>query len=166
MNKLKKTWNFLFGFKGRIGRLHFAIFLLFFIISLFVFNTLAYVFLQGLNSPSTIKNFSVYEIIFFAAIVLVLVVLVTIFKYSHIVRRIHDYDKSFGNSGLGITIALLEIIVVFLSFARSEYTLLLGFISLICLTSLVFIKGTKGENQFGAEPIPFWKKHNITQKQE
>ncbi|TGZ98602.1 DUF805 domain-containing protein [Rodentibacter pneumotropicus] len=165
MNKLKKTWNFLFGFKGRIGRLHFAIFLPFFIISLFVFNTLAYVFLKGLNSPSTIKNSSVYEIIFFAAIVLVLVVLVTIFKYSHIVRRIHDYDKSFGNSGLGIIIALVEIIGTFISLSgKGEYTFFLGFISIICLISLVFIKGTKGANQFGAKPIPFWKKRNITQK--
>ncbi|OOF52646.1 DUF805 domain-containing protein [Rodentibacter trehalosifermentans] len=158
MNKLKKTCNFLFGFSGRIGRLHFAISLLFLIISVVVFNILPQVFLMMLGYASIIQNSSAYEIIFVAVTVLVLTVLSIIFKYSHIARRIHDYDKSFGNSGLGITIALLDIIVMFLSFSRSEYTLLLGFVSIICLVSLVFIKGTKGENQFGAEPISFWKK--------
>ena len=166
MNKLKKIWNFLFGFKGRIGRLHFAIFLPFFLISIFIFNVLAYPFVRAFSSPSIVRNSSIYELILGAAILLILMALVTVFKYSHIARRTHDYGKSLGNSGIGTIIILLEIIGTLLVFSgKGEFVMLLlvllSIIAPIFLIALVFIKGTEGPNQFGEEPIPFWKKRNI-----
>ncbi|WP_373099024.1 MULTISPECIES: DUF805 domain-containing protein [Pasteurellaceae] len=177
MNKLKAIWNFLFGFKGRIGRLHFAIFLPFLVISFMIFNMLAFVSSKVL-ALSSIKQTNTYEIIQAIAILLISFVFYILLKYSHIVRRVHDYNKSIGSSVLGSTIIICEILVTFLSllssFILTSHSLediyiaitLLGFIGLICLISLIFIKGTKGENQFGKEPIPFWKKQNSASQQE
>ncbi|OOF49903.1 hypothetical protein BKK52_02570 [Rodentibacter trehalosifermentans] len=163
MSKLKKIWNFLFGFKGRIGRLHFAIFLPFLLIVSMVCFTLILTCLDIIRAPLVEVIYKIIAI----GIMLILFFFQIIFKYSHIARRIHDYDKCLGNSGLGITIILIEIIAILLSFVgMGEYIRLLAIIGIICFIALALIKGTKGENQFGSEPIPFWKKHNITQKQE
>ncbi|MCK3654599.1 hypothetical protein A4G19_02080 [Pasteurellaceae bacterium Macca] len=106
------------------------------------------------------------------------------FRYSHLIRRVHDFNYKITNSALFYTILLSDLVYLFIgipelySFSDSITPIyngtsligvktassqpylffLCGFISSICLIRLAFIKGTDGENDFGAKPVPFWKK--------
>lgn len=169
MNKLRRCWNFFFGFNGRISRLHFAIFLPFLVITFMAINFLFFIFSKAIT-PLSIQRSSTSEIILVIAILIIAVVFYLLLKYSHIARRVHDYNKDFWGSKLSSTIVVFEVIATIVSLnGKSEFALLsvylMGIIGLICLISLAFIKGTEGENNFGPKPVPFWKKNNSTQQQ-
>ena len=168
MNKLTFCWNFVFGFKGRVSRLHFAMFLPFLIIAFIAMNFLFFIFSKAIT-PLSIQRSSTSEIILVIAILIAATVFYLLLKYSHIARRVHDYNKDVWGSGLSSTIIVCDVIGIIVSLnGKSEFALLsvylMGIIGLICLISLAFIKGTEGENNFGPKPIPFWKKSNSTQQ--
>ncbi|MEG9498832.1 DUF805 domain-containing protein [Mannheimia indoligenes] len=161
MNSIKSFFGFFFGFKGRIGRLHYGLFLpVFTIIYLFITG-----FLTLINqkiSNSTMRSSA--EDFLGLAVIFAIVALVLVFKYSHIVRRIHDLNKKATDTNLFNTVLWIDILSPFTLLITSDIKLLVNLVmtvlSISCLITLAFKKGNEGENDFGKPQIPFWKKTN------
>lgn len=176
MNTIKKIFSFFLGFKGRIGRLHYFIFLILYtLISLFVINFSITILKHTI--PNILQRSNAIEILFTLLIIISIQILIFRIKYSHIIRRIHDYNKQDSESSLFLAICLSDFIFVFIyiietfsyySMKELYYlaTLVLSLISIISMFILVFIKGDQGNNKFGPKPILFWKKDNIEIKKD
>lgn len=163
MNSLKNFFGFFFGFKGRVGRLHYAVFLpIFAVIYLFIAGFLALIG-PKLNYHITNGTFGSAEDFLGLAIIFAVVALVLVFKYSHIVRRIHDLNKKATNTNLFQTILWIDILSPFTLLITSDIKLLVNLVmtvlSISCLITLAFKKGNEGENDFGKPQVPFWKKN-------
>lgn len=99
----------IFSFTGRVGRVHFAIYLLFFFLGCFIFNA-AIISISGLMSGSvTLFQIIKSEPILFIFLLLNLIIYLII-KYSHIIRRIQDLNKSKNESKIYKTILLIDVI--------------------------------------------------------
>lgn len=162
MNSIKSFFSFFFGFKERIGRLHYAIFLpVFAVIYLFIAGFLALIG-PKLNYHITNGTFGSEEDFLGLAIIFAVVALVFVFKYSHIVRRIHDLNKNAKDTNLFQTVLWIDILSPFTLLINSDIKLLINLamtvISISCLITLAFKKGNEGENDFGKPQVPFWKK--------
>ncbi|MDG6894830.1 DUF805 domain-containing protein [Volucribacter amazonae] len=145
---LKKVFWFLFGFKGRISRLHFTLFLPFLSI---LFLLLASFFTFMIKKSHNINSFS--DLMISLLLVLFIAGIYLLIKYSHIVRRIHDFDKKANESLLFIIIFLCDVISFFFPFLDQNGFVvilrpILAILSIICIISLCFIKGSKSTNSF------------------
>lgn len=170
MNTLKTIWDFLFGFEGRIGRVHFITFL---VISSIISYSLTSINVS-LPISEAIKQVSIMSIpekIWYS----LLEGLSYWMFFSHLARRVHDFGKSLTQVKFilfaFITQWLLTLVNRFYLMPLLRYETpegqeallgLLGlipmvmmFFALICLLVVAFKKGTQGENSFGPEPILF-----------
>lgn len=167
MNTIKNIFRFFFGFKGRIGRLHYSVFLLSFTAMYFFFpfsltrpiRMSSYNLIHSLSSPVVYTPDIISSAIAFSLILIITTIFLLI-KYSHITRRIHDYNKKVSNSSLYSIILLLDIISLPIMLIISPIYIIVFSISIICMISLAFIKGDDEENNFGKPQILFWKKTN------
>lgn len=99
----------IFSFTGRVGRVHFAIYLLFFFLGCFIFNA-AIISISGLMFGSvTLFQIIKSEPILFIFLLLSLIIYLII-KYSHIIRRIQDLNKSKNESKIYKTLILIDVI--------------------------------------------------------
>lgn len=153
MDIIKNIFSFFFGFKGRISRLHYAVFLPLFLILSVIGNTFSLTI-----SKMTKQEFD-FQFLIWATYIGVFA-LIMLFKYSHITRRTHDFNKSFWDGGIALTIITLEIVMVIMSFKGADLGIyyICGAVSLVFLIILGLVKGTDGENDYGKKPVPFWKK--------
>lgn len=149
MNTIKKIFNFILGFDGRVTRLHYFIFLLFFfVLDFIVVGIIGMIFNSGIRI-STVSDTNIAIIIFLLWI-----------KYSHIVRRFHDFNTPAGHSYLFLFIFLSDVIAFLLirgPVVIQAIILLLHIIAIGCMIALVFFKGTEGRNDFGEQPFSCWK---------
>lgn len=162
MNTIKNVFQFFFGFKGRIGRLHYALFLPIFTVSylfvvgflIVVSQNISYSIMRGTFGSA--KDLGSLTILFASA------ALFLILKYSHIVRRIHDLNKEATASDLFQTILCIDILSLFTLLGTSDIIILVNLaitvIHIGCIIALAVKKGNEGENDFGNPQIPFWKK--------
>lgn len=153
MNLIKRFFGFFFGFNGRIGRLHFAIFLPFLLV--------IYVFIVGFLSILA-PSYNASDRLAFIGIVLAIVAIFYVLKYSHLTRRVHDLNKKAMDSSLFTAIFWVDIISTIFTLMNSHIlrllSLPLALISILCIIILAFKKGDQEENNFGKPQIPFWKK--------
>lgn len=163
MNSLKNFFGFFFGFKGRIGRLHFAIFLLLMIPLNFIIATIMPTVLDIIFHAIRTNQlgYALLSILFGVGLITLWLGL----KYSHLVRRANDYNVSGFKSGLVITIFILDLTSFYFLFIQNWFTkelfsLTLNISQLVCLSYMLFSKGSIGENDFGKPQVPFWKKTN------
>lgn len=164
MNSIKSIFGFFFGFKGRIGRLHYGLFLpVFTIIYLFITGFITLIN-QNISNRTMRGTFGSTEDFLFLAVTFAVVALILVFKYSHIVRRIYDLNKKATDTNLFQTILWIDILSPFTLLITSDIKLLVNLVmtvlSISCLITLAFKKGNEGENDFGKPQIPFWKKTN------
>ncbi|MCK3654597.1 hypothetical protein A4G19_02070 [Pasteurellaceae bacterium Macca] len=163
MNKIKGVLAFFLGFKGRIGRLHYAIFLPFLFALMILSGSLWFMVGVSIAKVKYIGGYE-FELLFVILGAILGSILTIMFKYSHLTRRVHDFNYKVTNSILFNTILIIEIIATVLpllgvNMKDGAFMLFIlgGIIALICLISLAFIKGTDGENNFGVRSIPFWE---------
>lgn len=164
MNSLRNFLGFFFGFNGRIGRLHYGLFLsVFTIIYLFITGFITLIN-QNISNRTMRGTFGSAEDFLFLAVTFAVVALILVFKYSHIVRRIHDLNKKATDTNLFQTILWIDILSPFTLLITSDIKLLVNLVmtvlSISCLITLAFKKGNEGENDFGKPQVPFWKKTN------
>ncbi|QLD33561.1 DUF805 domain-containing protein [Mannheimia varigena] len=164
MNSIKSIFGFFFGFKGRIVRLHYGLFLpIFAVIYLFIVGFLALI-VPKINYHIMQGTFGLAEDFLFLAVIFAVVALILVFKYSHIVRRIHDLNKKATDTNLFNTVLWIDILSPFTLLITSDIKLLVNLVmtvlSISCLITLAFKKGNEGENDFGKPQVPFWKKTN------
>lgn len=147
MKVIRNIFSFFFGFRGRIGRLHYFIFLI-------LYMPISLIFI-GLPNP--ISNIPL------SLILLSLLLLLLITRYSHTIRRVHDYNKNAFDSGLFMATFFSDFIALYNTIMKGGelgylITLILLAISVISMIILIFIKGDQEENKFGPKPVSFWKK--------
>ncbi|QHB17367.1 DUF805 domain-containing protein [Mannheimia pernigra] len=160
MNSLKNFFGFFFGFKGRIGRLHYALFLLVLAVNYLFASMILELMNIGrvlYNNPTT--RYTEY-LVYLSAIFALLIVL----KYSLIIRRIHDFNEKATGNKLFQAILWTDILSLFnlsITYEMKHFVnLAMTVISISCLIILAFKKGDIKENDFGKPQIPFWKKTN------
>lgn len=160
MNSIKNFFGFFFGFKGRIGRLHYT----FFLLVLAVIYLFASMILELMNIGRVLYNnpttrYTEY-LVYLSAIFTLLIVL----KYSLIIRRIHDFNEKATGNKLFQAILWIDILSLFSLLITSEIkyfiNLAMTVVSISCLIMLAFTKGDIEENYFGKPQVPFWKKTN------
>ncbi|KMK51206.1 hypothetical protein RO21_07620 [[Actinobacillus] muris] len=163
MNTIKNIFRFFFGFKGRIGRLHYALSLLVLTVISLIMVGFPTVISQNISYSIMRGTFASAEVVFLT-VVFALVALLLILKYSHIVRRVHDLNKKATASNLFQTILWIDIISLFTLFITSDIKILVNLamtvIHIGCIIALAVKKGNEGKNDFGKPQIPFWKKTN------
>lgn len=162
MNSLKNFFGFFFGFKRRIGRLHFAIFLILMIPLNFTMATIIPTALE--ITLHTIKTDQLGYALLSILVSVGLFLLWFGVKYSHIVRRIHDLNKKANNTNLFQTILWIDILSPFTLLISPDIRLLVNLVMAVimisCFVTLAFKKGNEGDNDFSKPQIPFWKKSN------
>lgn len=145
MNMIKNVFAFCFSFKGRIGRLHYAIFLLVayfwgIIWNTFIFPPLLYLILVFMRVAFGVSG----ELIGFGIAAIMSPIILLILKFSHVIRRIHDLNLSAFDSYLFFCILGCEIIGGFFMLVASypykempliitTFTSWLGFFFMVCL---------------------------------
>ncbi|QLB42223.1 DUF805 domain-containing protein [Mannheimia pernigra] len=141
MNSLKNFFGFFFGFKGRIGRLHYALFLLVLAVSYLFASMILELMNIGrvlYNNPTT--RYTEY-LVYLSAIFALLIVL----KYSLIIRRIHDFNEKATGNKLFQAILWADILSLFnlsITYEMKHFVnLAMTVISISCLIILAFKKG-------------------------
>ncbi|MEE6076827.1 DUF805 domain-containing protein [Avibacterium paragallinarum] len=173
MTPIKAFSALLFGFEGRINRLRYLISLPIIIIGQIALTILWIVIadirlLHAKNHSSINWELLQGSDIFFLCLIVIAIVVFLIFKYSHISRRIHDFDKHIPDSRAGKVVMTFDItFIMVMFFPRLVGMLYLEILlELIILISLAFFKGSDGDNEFGPKPKPFGKTFKINDKEE
>ena len=145
MNMIKNAFAFAFcfSFEGKIGRLHYTIFLLIayfwgIIWNTIIFPPILYVILVIMRAAFGVTG----ELVAFGLAMIVSPLVLLLLKFSHVIRRIHDLNLSAFDSYLFFCILGCEIIVGFLALVAKpteELSIIttsiswLGFFFMVCL---------------------------------
>lgn len=174
MGTIEKILKSIFGFKGRINRMRYLVALPIIITGEIVKFSLAMIFISVVSD-----YYNGYNHIFMNSIMgyplSVCIIIFFVFKYSHISRRIQDFNKSISESWLGwlevisdifFAIGLIQVNnglasplgVLSITFGIGSLFITFGAgLGIIILIRLVFIKGNDEDNKYGSKPKPFGK---------
>lgn len=149
MGVIKRILSFLFGFNGKIGRLHFAIALLLVIVFQLFIVFASTIVVTVLKSPAAQKNPD--EVFIVCIFLIISISIIYLFKYSHVIRRISDLDQKLNQSTLSKLSICFDLFVIPGLLSGANGLVICPILSFIFLIPLMFIKGIKNEIELSKE---------------
>ena len=162
MNSLKQYFKFHFSFRGRLNRKAYILIILKELLLIFLFAFALGVGIPALEHIEINKSIITLVIIILASAFFPVIISVSVSQLTCIVKRLHDLNLSgywlllVGSLSFvgNVILELIELSVISLPFVIEMVVALLSLIiglgSIICL---LFIRGTKGDNKYGPDPL-------------
>ena len=162
MNSLKQYFKFHFSFRGRLNRKAYILIILKELLLIFLFAFALGVGIPALEHIEINKSIITLVIIILASAFFPVIISVSVSQLTCIVKRLHDLNLSgywlllVGSLSFvgNVILELIELSVISLPFVIEMVVALLSLIiGLGSIIYLLFIRGTKGDNKYGPDPL-------------